>query len=62
MRRCNECMYRWKMYSSQKNAYCGYYLDTGMLRDCTKSVCNSFAFGNPERKSRIIFSANYFKM
>lgn len=64
MTQCNECKYRWKMYSSQKDAYCGYFPDTGMLRNANSEYgsCDSFVLGNPERKSRIIFSANYFKM
>lgn len=60
--KCSDCVYRWKMYSSQTTPYCGYTLDTGRLRKCVADECHSFVLGNPDRRTKIIFSENYFRV
>lgn len=57
--KCTECAYRWKYYTGQRSPYCGYFLDTGQLRNCPVEGCNKFLCGDPCRKKRIVFSEKF---
>lgn len=61
MNKCEDCVYRWKMYSSQKKSYCGYLLDTGRIRPCSADNCDCFSEGIPNRRKSLIFSDNYYQ-
>ena len=60
MSRCADCVYRWKMYSSQREPYCGYALDTGQPRNCPAELCDCFVEGTPHRRRKLIFSDKYY--
>lgn len=60
MSRCADCVYRWKMYSSQRKPYCGYAFDTGQPRNCPAELCDCFVEGTPHRIRRLIFSDKYY--
>ncbi len=60
MCKCDDCIFRWKMYSSQRQPCCAYTLDTGLMRVGSVDDCLSYCQGNPHRRHKLIFSENYF--